>query len=251
MSSTVLRPGLELGPYPEREVPHRSKLERAIIASVHGLTRRSRRRPANYSQVIRAINRRETAFAGLDGKQLQARTDELRYRLRQAGLSSDRLLIDAFALVRETAQRTLQMRHFDVQLAGGWAMLHGMIAEMETGEGKTLTATLPACAAALAGIPVHIITVNDYLVTRDAEWMAPVYRFCGLGVACIREEMKPAEQADMLAATGRGLWCLDPLDGTSNFAATTPPGAAITDAVSRCFAKSNCSCGSVPPSNPI
>jgi preprotein translocase subunit SecA len=139
--------------------------------------------------VIRAINRRETAFAGLDGKQLQARTDELRYRLRQAGLSSDRLLIDAFALVRETAQRTLQMRHFDVQLAGGWAMLHGMIAEMETGEGKTLTATLPACAAALAGIPVHIITVNDYLVTRDAEWMQPLYQALGLSVGTITEGM--------------------------------------------------------------
>jgi len=189
MSSTVLRPGLELGPYPERETPHRSKLERAIITAAHALTRRSRPRPAKYSRVIRAINRREAVFAGLAWAQMQERTGELRHRLRQAGLSSDRLLIDSFALVRETAHRTLQMRHFDVQLAGGWAMLHGRIAEMETGEGKTLTATLPACTAALAGIPVHIITVNDYLVTRDAQWMAPVYQALGLSVGTITEGM--------------------------------------------------------------
>ena len=175
MSSTVLRPGLELGPYPERETAHRSKLERTIIAAAHAITRRSLPHPANYRRVIRSINRRGVVLDRLSDVELQERTRELRHRLRQSGLSSDPLLIDAFALVREAAHRTLQMRHFDVQLAGGWAMLRGMIAEMETGEGKTLTATLPACTAALAGIPVHIITVNDYLAQRDAAWMGKIY----------------------------------------------------------------------------
>ena len=86
----------------------------------------------------------------------------------------------AFALVREVARRTVGERHYDVQLIGGWAVLHGMLAEMETGEGKTLTATLAASAAALAGLPVHVITVNDYLVSRDAENMGPIYRALGL-----------------------------------------------------------------------
>jgi preprotein translocase subunit SecA len=189
MSSTVLHPGLELGLYPERETPHRSKLERAISACAHTITRRGRPRRAKYQNIIRAINRHGAAIAGLSDGQLHERTCELRHRLRQAGLSSDRLLIEVFALVREAAHRTLQMRHFDVQLTGGWVMLHGMIAEMETGEGKTLTATLPACAAALAGIPVHVITVNDYLVTRDADWMQPVYHSLGLSVGTITEGM--------------------------------------------------------------
>jgi len=81
----------------------------------------------------------------------------------------------AFALIREAARRTIGMSHFAVQLQGGWVLLHGMVAEMETGEGKTLTATLPACTAALAGLPVHIVTVNDYLAQRDAAAMGPVY----------------------------------------------------------------------------
>ena len=192
MSSTVLRPGLELGPYPERQTPHRGKLERNIIAAAHAITRRGRPQPANYSRIIKSINRRGAALSRLNGAQMQEHTRELRHRLMKAGLSSDSLLMDAFALVRETAGRTLQMRHFDVQLTGGWVMLHGMIAEMETGEGKTLTATLPACAAALAGIPVHVITVNDYLVTRDAGWMAPVYQALGLSVGTITEGMDAA-----------------------------------------------------------
>ncbi len=87
------------------------------------------------------------------------------------------------------------MRHFDVQLMGGWVMLRGMLAEMETGEGKTLTATLPACTAALAGIPVHVITVNDYLVERDAEAMGPVYRALGLSVGACEQEQDRGDAA--------------------------------------------------------
>ena len=192
MSSAVLRPGSELGLYPEREDPPRTKLERALLAVADGISRRNRPQPARYQNIIRAINRRGAALAGLSDAQLREHCGELRLQLRRTGLSNDKWLIDSFALIRETAQRTLQMRHFDVQLMGGWVMLHGRIVEMETGEGKTLTATLPACTAALAGIPVHIITVNDYLVTRDAEWMQPVYQALGLNVGTITEGMDAA-----------------------------------------------------------
>jgi hypothetical protein len=103
----------------------------------------------------------------------------LRYWLKRSGFA-DPLVGGALALVREVAGRRLGMRHFDLRLVGGWAMLSEMIAEMETGEGKTLTATLPACTAALAGIPVHVISVNDYLARRDAAWMRPIYEALGL-----------------------------------------------------------------------
>ena len=117
----------------------------------------------------------------------------LRRDLHRNGLRPD-LVASAFAVIRELSGRTLGMRHFDVQLLGGWAMMRGKIAEMETGEGKTLTATLPAATAALAGIPVHIITVNDFLVARDAAWMKPLYDALGLSVGTILEGMSPTER---------------------------------------------------------
>jgi preprotein translocase subunit SecA len=110
--------------------------------------------------------------------------------MRQVGFP-DSLVTKCFSLVRETAIRTIGQRHFDVQLIGGRTLLNGLIAEMETGEGKTLTATLPAATAALAGIPVHIITVNDYLAGRDAEWMGPIYAALGLSVGVIIHGMEP------------------------------------------------------------
>lgn len=106
---------------------------------------------------------------------------DLRASLTRAGFQQT-LVAKAFALVREVASRTIRMRHFDVQLIGGWILLTGRVAEMDTGEGKTLTATLPACTAALAGLPVHIVTVNDYLAARDADLMRPVYEALGLSV---------------------------------------------------------------------
>ena len=114
--------------------------------------------------------------------------DELRYRLRCDGEQRD-LVARTFALVRTVAAQTLGMSHFDVQLMGGWVLLHGMVAEMPTGEGKTLTATLPACTMALAGVPVHIVTVNDYLAQRDAAWMGPLYRALGLTVGIVVQGM--------------------------------------------------------------
>jgi preprotein translocase subunit SecA len=124
----------------------------------------------------------------LPGRALNRKALELRQQLMRRGLI-DELVVPTFALVREVATRALKMRHYDSQLLGGWVMLNGMLAEMETGEGKTLTATLPACTAAMAGIPVHVITVNDYLAQRDAELMAPLYKLLGLTVGVITEDV--------------------------------------------------------------
>jgi preprotein translocase subunit SecA len=123
--------------------------------------------------------------------ELRLAAQVLREDLHRRGVTED-LVARSFALVREAASRTIGERHYDVQLLGGQVLLDGMVAEMETGEGKTLTATLPACTAALAGLPVHIITVNDYLAARDAEWMGPVYRALGLTVGVIVHGMDPA-----------------------------------------------------------
>jgi preprotein translocase subunit SecA len=137
----------------------------------------------------------ERAAAGLErlaDEALRARAAQLRGQLRRAGSIELAPAAQAFALVREAAARAIGQRHFDVQLVGGWALLNGMVAEMETGEGKTITATLAAVTAALAGRAVHVITVNDYLAERDAEAMGPVYRLLGLSVGCVRQGMEPA-----------------------------------------------------------
>ncbi|MDX2493697.1 MAG: prepilin peptidase, partial [Desulfuromusa sp.] len=139
-------------------------------------------------KIVRRMHHYGQLFEKLDDEGMRSKTSELRRQLHQQGLTQ-KLTIQAFALVRETAGRTLNMRHFDCQLMGGWIMIHGGLAEMETGEGKTLTAVLAAATAALAGIPVHIITVNDYLVARDAQIMGPVYRSLGLSIGAVTSDM--------------------------------------------------------------
>jgi preprotein translocase subunit SecA len=143
--------------------------------------------------LVEAINAREHAVLTLSDQQLRARTDELRERVAQ-GATLDDLLVDAFAVVREAGRRTLNMRHFDVQLIGGIFLHRGKIAEMKTGEGKTLVATLPAYLNALAGKGVHIVTVNDYLARRDSEWMGRIYRFLGLSVGVIQHDLNDVER---------------------------------------------------------
>ncbi len=133
---------------------------------------------------VDAINGLEPEVEALDDAALKARTDWLRQRL-QDGESLDDILVDAFATVREAAKRTLGQRHFDVQLMGGMVLHQGNIAEMKTGEGKTLVSTLPIYLNALAGKGAHVVTVNDYLAQRDAAWMGQIYEFLGLSVACI------------------------------------------------------------------
>jgi preprotein translocase subunit SecA len=137
---------------------------------------------------VRAINAFEPSTAALSDAALAGKTPELKQRLAN-GEPLDALLPEAFAVVREVAKRVLNMRHFDVQLIGGMVLHDGKIAEMRTGEGKTLVATLPAYLNALTGKGVHIVTVNDYLASRDAEWMGKVYRFLGLTVGVILTQM--------------------------------------------------------------
>jgi len=134
-----------------------------------------------YNKSVQRINALEPATSALSDEALRARTVEFKERLTK-GESLDDLLPEAFAVVREAGKRVLSMRHFDVQLIGGMILHAGKIAEMRTGEGKTLVATLPAYLNALAGLGVHIVTVNDYLASRDAEWMGRIYRFLGLSV---------------------------------------------------------------------
>ena len=137
--------------------------------------------------IIERVNAHEAALSRLDDAQLTAKTDEFRRRL-QGGETCDALLPEAFAVAREAATRRLGMRHFDVQLLGGAVLHEGKIAEMKTGEGKTLVATLPLYLNALAGCGCHLVTVNDYLAKRDAQWMGPLYHALGLSVGVIQHE---------------------------------------------------------------
>ena len=178
------------GPYPERDEPREGKLDRVLIAAKY-ITGNFATSTRQLSRIVLATSE---AAAGLDVASVQdlaRRAGVLRPKLRRDGFSNIALSGEAFALVREAATRTVGLRHFDVQLVGAWAMLNGMLAEMETGEGKTLTATLAAATAALAGRAVHIITVNDYLAERDADTMRPVYEMLGLSVGCVRQGVDP------------------------------------------------------------
>jgi preprotein translocase subunit SecA len=140
-----------------------------------------------------AINALEPGVKALSDEQLRAKTEELRARLGQ-GETLDDLLVEAFAVVREAAVRTVGMRHFDVQLIGGVVLHQGRIAEMKTGEGKTLVATLPAYLNALGGDGVHLVTVNDYLARRDSDWMGAIYRFLGLTVGVVQHDLPDADR---------------------------------------------------------
>jgi preprotein translocase subunit SecA len=168
---------------------------------------RNERLLRGYARSVRAASQLEPQIERLSDEALRAKTDEFRERLK-AGATLDDLLPEAFAVVREAARRTLKMRHFDVQLIGGIVLHRGMISEMRTGEGKTLVATLPAYLNALSGEGVHIVTVNEYLAQRDADWMGPVYRFLGLSVGVIKNAQTPAEK--------RAAYATDITYGTNN-----------------------------------
>jgi len=151
------------------------------------------RRLKRLEQLVRIVNTFEPEIEELTDEQLRAKTEEFRGRL-EAGESLDDVLPEAFASVREAARRTIGQRHFDVQVMGAIALHEGNIAEMKTGEGKTLVATMPAYLNSLAGQGVHIVTVNDYLAKRDSEWMGPIYRALGASVGLIQSQMTPAER---------------------------------------------------------
>src|SRR5437764_3152225 len=178
---------------------------RQLLTRVFGS--RNERLVRGYARAVRVANQLEPQIKELSDEALRERTEQFRQRLK-AGATLDELLPEAFAVVREAARRTLQMRHFDVQLIGGIVLHKGMISEMRTGEGKTLVATLPAYLNALGGEGVHIVTVNEYLAQRDADWMGPVYRFLGLTVGVIKNAQSPPEK--------RAAYACDITYGTNN-----------------------------------
>src|ERR671938_1842485 len=149
-----------------------------------------------YAKRVDRINAWEPELELLEEDELREQADSLRERARN-GESLDELLPETFALVREVGRRRMGMRHFDVQLIGGMVLHGGQIAEMRTGEGKTLTATLAVVLNSLAGRGVHVVTVNDYLARRDADWMRPIYDLLGVSVGVIQSEMAPAERREM------------------------------------------------------
>jgi len=159
---------------------------------------RNQRLLKSYGQTVVRINALEPSMKALTDAELAAKTATFKARVAN-GESVDAMLPEAFAVVREAATRVLGMRHFDVQLIGGMVLHNGKIAEMRTGEGKTLMATLPAYLNALAGKGVHVVTVNDYLAQRDADWMGRLYRFLGLEVGVILSQQ---ETGDKKAAYG-------------------------------------------------
>jgi preprotein translocase subunit SecA len=165
------------------------------------------RKVKKYRPAVAQINALESEMAALDDDALRDKTTAFKTRVA-GGESLDRLLPEAFAVVREAARRTLGQRHFDVQLVGGMVLHEGRIAEMKTGEGKTLVATLPVYLNALAGKGVHVVTVNDYLAKRDAEWMGRIYTFLGLTVGCIVHGLDDAER--------RAQYACDVTYGTNN-----------------------------------
>ena len=167
------------------------------------------RRIRSYQPRVDAINALEPELEALSDEALRARTDDFKKQIAD-GASLDDILVPAFATVREAAKRTLGQRHFDVQLIGGMVLHEGKIAEMKTGEGKTLVATLPVYLNALAGEGVHVVTVNDYLAKRDAEWMGQIYSFLGLTVGVIvhgldDEQRKKAYACDVTYGTNNEL----------------------------------------------
>ncbi len=186
--SEKLRPSVLAGSYPEKLDPMRPRLERWLSKASE---RRKRPSLANLEAFAQRIVRRSDELRSVSADELRQRADALRPSLRRALAGPP--LLEALAIVREQSRRHLGMAHFEVQIMAGCALLRGMLVELDTGEGKTLSGTLPAAVAALAGIPVHVVTVNDYLVERDAEAMAPLFQALGLSTGrVIEDEPDPA-----------------------------------------------------------
>src|SRR6266542_1890774 len=168
-----------------------------ILAKVVGT--QNERELKRLRPIVAEVNAFEPAIKALSDEQLRGKTAEFRQRVAN-GDTLDELLPEVFAAVREAGRRVLNMRHFDVQLIGGAVLHKGKIAEMKTGEGKTLVATLPAYLNALEGKGVHVVTVNDYLARRDSEWMGKIYRFLGMTVGVIQHDLVDAERQVAYAA---------------------------------------------------
>ena len=200
MSRALIEAAVELAPgrpYAERSEPEPGFHDRAaefLLATVfRPACDRFRNPNRSLQRIVQLVQRHEASLRKAADGELETMARGMRLRLRRQGFVPD-LVGECFALVREAAARTIGQRHYDPQLMAGWALLQGKLIEMETGEGKTMAATLPASTAALAGYPVHIITVNDYLAGRDAEEMGPLYRFLGLSVGTVVQGMLRPER---------------------------------------------------------
>lgn len=193
MSTTALRQGVRLGAYPQRDDEYVEPLDKAGKRIGAWLRDDLTQRDYALNKVAASIRTYAEPLALLDDEALRMRRDATTYNLAQHGLEDD-LIRRAFALVSEYARRTLHMRYYDVQLLGAWAIIKGNCAQMATGEGKTFTASLAAATAALAGIPVHVITTNEYLAQRDAQEMQPLYSALGLRVTTVLEAMQSTEK---------------------------------------------------------
>lgn len=189
MCNSSYRADVPWGAYPERRPSHLSWLDQQGEGILRAVRRCRTVRRASMQAVLRAVNEQAVDIGHPSEAALRQHAAELKVAVRRHGLTATHIA-RIFALVREAATLAINQRPYDVQLWGGWVLLHGMVAEMDTGEGKTLTATLPACAVAFTGNPVHIITVNEYLATRDAEWMRPIYHMLGLSIGVIHENQK-------------------------------------------------------------
>ena len=193
MSSAVWKTGMTWGAYPERAMPKLSWLDEFGEQAVGSLSRRLATRRGARTPIVHGVAELETAIRATPDAALRASAKDLGRDLRRTGLDPA-VVTRCFATIRELAHRTLGLRHHDVQVRAGWVMLSGMVAEMDTGEGKTLTASLVAATAALAGLPVHVISVNDYLVRRDADELRPLYEALGLRVGVVEHGMEPPER---------------------------------------------------------
>jgi preprotein translocase subunit SecA len=198
----------------------------------------SKRQIKTYSKTIESINSFEEKLINLSNQELQDKTEYFKNLIKE-GSALDDLLTEVFAVVREASKRTLSLRHFDVQLIGGIVLHKGMIAEMKTGEGKTLAATLAAYLNSLSGDPVHIVTVNDYLADRDSNWMGEIYKFLGLTVGCVTsktEEVDKVKQynCDIIYATNNEIgfdYLRDNLKNSYESLCFKKEGFAIVDEV--------------------
>ena len=195
MCDKYLRPGLRLGNYPLQHEIWPDALERFVRQRIDAAKFYWQQRRYQIPYIVNKVNNAAYRLHTVNENELQAQIRQLLRHLHQHGLK-DEWVFQAFAIIREVSQRILGKKHYDVQLLGGWVMINGMVAEMETGQGKTLTATLPACTAALAGIPVHVLTANDYLATRDEQWLRPLYRWLGLSSAAVTDGMENQERTN-------------------------------------------------------
>ncbi len=192
------RPGVLLGRYPQKQESQHTafeKLAARYLDKIKALFNRHKYQPY---YIVSRVNQYQHALKNLSEAELTEAIASLREQLQHCGLK-EKLIIQAFATIREVAGRTLGQRHYDTQLLGGWVMINGKIAQMQTGEGKTLAATLPACTAALAGIPVHVLTANDYLAARDAKLLQPLYQRLGLVVGSVVDGMETEQRCKSYA----------------------------------------------------